>query len=147
MNPERLSEADPFAVAVWDTYVPLPSGEVLHFDIVVPQTMSNESFVYDCGMRFLSQLGYAAQLTSSLCQFCHVEQAPEEWIKEIRSNGYVIVPLETIPATLPTHPSRREMILFLRGHVQSLRFADFRHVSDDQLREWVAAASKAHNNI
>ncbi len=146
MNTGRYPETDPMAVAVWDTYVPLLTGEVLHFDIVVPQEMSNESFVYDCGTRYLLQLGCTAQLTSSLCRFCHVEQAPKQWVEEIRTNGFAIVPLETIPATLPTHPSRREMILYLRGHVDQFRFADFRLVSDDQLRQWTATASKSVKN-
>lgn len=41
-------------VAVWDTYVVKNNGETMHFDIIVPDHITDESIVYKMGREYLS---------------------------------------------------------------------------------------------
>ncbi|GIV33940.1 MAG: hypothetical protein KatS3mg031_1475 [Chitinophagales bacterium] len=121
-------------VAVWDTYVKTPTGDVLHFDIVVPESDSREEVVYNYGRRYLQSRGMAeVELSAGECRFCHMEQPEAAIQKAIREHGYYIYELDTIPAVLPDKPARRDLILHLRGHFPQYRFADFKDKTEEEL--------------
>ena len=42
-------------VSVWDTYVTKKDGTVMHFDIIVPEHIKDETLVYSYGRRYISQ--------------------------------------------------------------------------------------------
>ncbi|MCZ2100565.1 MAG: DUF2024 family protein [Chitinophagales bacterium] len=78
-------------VAVWDTYVTKKDGSVMHFDIIVPATLKNETTIYEFGRKYLVSKNQEGQpLTSEECRFCHVEQIRPSWQKAIEKDGYFI---------------------------------------------------------
>ena len=82
-------------VAVWDTYVKKKSGDVMHFDIIVPEEVSNEDAVYKYGREFLIAEGEGkAQLSMKECRFCHSQGAPADVIQAINKEGYFIYKME-----------------------------------------------------
>lgn len=123
-------------VAVWDTYVKVPSGEVLHFDILVPDQLRDAAVIYQYGRAFLQSRGVASgEIDADHCQFCHIEEPDEEMLQSIEQSGYYILELDTIPAQLPAEPTRRDLVLHLRGHYDQYRFADFRGVGQEALMQ------------
>jgi Domain of unknown function (DUF2024) len=79
-------------VAVWDTYVKRENGTVMHFDIMVPESMVTESLVFGYGKEYLQSKSIVDyELTSGECAFCHVEGATEEMMQNIREKGYHIL--------------------------------------------------------
>ncbi len=124
-------------VAVWDTYFRRPDGATLHFDVLVPPDTAFET-VRAFGQAFLSAKGFPqADLDTSRCQFCHIEEATEEISKAIVQQGYFIVEMDDIPAELPPEPTRRDYILHLRAHYPEYRYADFREKSLEEVRQLV----------
>jgi hypothetical protein len=122
-------------IAVWDTYVKRKNGTILHFDILVPASQNDPDTIYQYGAEYLASIGEdASGLSAEQCRFCHVEEPDEITLRTIQEKGYFILELDDIPANLPDHPSRREMILYLRGHTQKYRFANFRGVPDDEIK-------------
>jgi hypothetical protein len=122
-------------IAVWDTYVKRNNGTVLHFDILIHADEHDTDTIYQYGKEYLESIGeHSSGLTSEHCRFCHVEVPDEITLRTIQEKGYFILELDDIPANLPDHPSRREMILYLRGHTQKYRFANFRGVPDDEIK-------------
>jgi len=82
-------------VSVWDTYVQREDGKLMHFDILVPNDLTDEKTVYTYGMNYLNSKPFATQnLTSKECTFCHIEEAPEEIIQQINTIGYAIIEME-----------------------------------------------------
>jgi hypothetical protein len=125
-------------VAVWDTYVKVPSGEVLHFDILVPDQLRDAAVIYQYGKAYLQSRGAEdGVIDSDHCQFCHIEQPDEEMLQSIEQRGYYILELDTIPAQLPAEPTRRDLVLHLRAHYSQYRFADFRGVGQEALMQMV----------
>lgn len=41
-------------VSVWDTYVRRTDGKVMHFDILVPSTVTNEATIFGFGKQYLN---------------------------------------------------------------------------------------------
>lgn len=122
------------SIAVWDTYVKSKSGAVLHFDIVVPDTVRDEKKIFEYGKMYLASMNeHEAELNTAHCQFCHIEEPSAEILQTIGQQGFYIIEMETIPVTLPQNPSRRDKILHLRAHSPKWRFADFREVANDEL--------------
>ena len=81
-------------VSVYDTYVPKDGNTVMHFDILVEDSDSVEN-VYNYGKAYLDQKGIPDfELTTKECNFCHMENAPEQVEKEIRENGFYIIEME-----------------------------------------------------
>jgi Domain of unknown function (DUF2024) len=81
-------------VAVWDTYVTKENGVIMNFDIMVPDSLQDETVVYGYGKEYLqskAMVGY--ELTSRECAFCHVEKATDEMIQQIEAKGYYILEL------------------------------------------------------
>lgn len=82
-------------VAVWDTYVPKRSGEVMHFDINVPAHIRDTTIIFGYGQEYLTSKGQEGQpLSTKECQFCHVETIRPDWDTSIREEGYYIVEME-----------------------------------------------------
>ena len=129
-------------VAVWDTYVKKQNGDVLHFDIVVPEELKDENVVYSYGKKYLASVGEpTAPVSLKECRFCHIEEPSEEMIATIQKDGYYILEMEQIPVALPENPSRRDMIQYLRGHFEDHRFADFKGKSEEEVRSMLQAAN------
>jgi hypothetical protein len=82
-------------VAVFDTYVTKKDGNIMHFDILVPDTLKDTAQIYAYGRYYLAQKGQEGQtLSTKECKFCHVEQADEAMEKSINSIGYFIIEMQ-----------------------------------------------------
>ncbi|MCO6499903.1 MAG: DUF2024 family protein [Vicingus serpentipes] len=122
-------------VAVWDTYVRKENGNVLHFDIIVPENNTDESLIFDYGKKYLTSIQTKGQITSEECQYCHIESPSNEIVSAIEQKGFYILEMEEIPKNLPQNPTRRDMILFLKAHFKDYRFANFKGVSEEEVKE------------
>ncbi len=82
-------------IAVWDTYVSRKDGLVMHFDILVLDTLTDEDKIFGYGKSYLNSKPFTTKsLTSKECKLCHIDQATPEIIKRIRSHGYFIIEME-----------------------------------------------------
>ena len=125
-------------VAVWDTYVKSSNGSVLHFDIIVPETLQDTGVIYDFGRQYLATIGEpASKLSMEQCRFCHIEEPTGDMLRAISEKGFYILEMDAIPAHLPENPSRRDMILYLRAHNTEYRFANFSLLGEAEIRELV----------
>lgn len=79
-------------VAIWDTYITEQNGNVLHFDIVVPEE-TEESKVKKYLEEFIKQKGISGNINSSKCSFCHIEKATDEQENSILKHGFYIIPI------------------------------------------------------
>jgi hypothetical protein len=82
-------------IAVYDTYVRRNDGRLMHFDILVPTTMSDQEQVLTYGRKYLAGKGVEVErLTSRECRFCHIESAPAEIEAAVNRDGYYIIEME-----------------------------------------------------
>lgn len=82
-------------VAVWDTYVQRANGSIMHFDILVPDHVSDEQTIFNYGKEYLKTKNFmTGPLTSKECQLCHMEKATEKIISSISKQGYFIIEME-----------------------------------------------------
>jgi len=82
-------------VAVWDTYVTRKDGSVMHFDIIVPESLKDSEVVRAHGREYLRSKGQEGQpLTATECIFCHLEEARPEWQAAIQQHGHYIYEME-----------------------------------------------------
>ncbi len=82
-------------IAVWDTYVKRKDGQLMHFDILVPDTLKDKNIVLEYGKKYLDTKPFEiVDLTSGECRFCHLEQATWEIIEKIKIHGYSIIEIE-----------------------------------------------------
>lgn len=82
-------------VAVWDTYVTKNDGTVMHFDIIAPSEIRDETIIQNYGKNYLKFKGQPEQLlTSKECSFCHIETLQSHFEEEINQNGYYILEME-----------------------------------------------------
>lgn len=124
--------------AVWDTYVKKKNGNVMHFDIIVPDSMKDAGTIYQYGKNYLELKNESeSRLQMEECQFCHIEETTPEMQQAIKEKGYYILEMDEIPAVLPENPSRRALILHLRAHSDKYRFADFKGSTIEELQELV----------
>lgn len=122
--------------AVWDSYIKKGDGNVLHFDVVVPDSKSEATLVYKYAYEYLKSKGIeGVEINVKNCQFCHIENLTEEMKTNIETSGFHIIEMDEIPAKLPDNLTRREMILFLRAHFDEYRYADFRDKTDIQIAQ------------
>lgn len=126
-------------IAVWDTYVKIESGEIVHFDVLVPDEVKDSSKVFSFGYEYLKSKNWHGLVDTKQCQFCHIEEGTEAMIASIKLKGYDIIEMETIPVELQKNPTRRQMILYLRGHFNKYRFADFKGKSENEIMALLAA--------
>jgi len=124
--------------AVWDTYVKKKNGDVMHFDIIVPDSMKNAEAIYQFGREYLELKNEnESRLQMEECRFCHIEEVSPEMEQAIQEKGYFILEMDEIPAVLPENPGRRDMILHLRAHYDEYRFADFKNRSTEEIQELI----------
>lgn len=122
-------------VAVWDTYVKRANGAVMHFDIIVPDYIKDAAQIHAFGQEYLKQSGEVNRaITSRECQFCHIEEPGAEILNAIAEKGYYILEMEEIPESLPSSPTRRDLILHLRANDPNWRFANFGEKSEEEVR-------------
>ncbi|APQ16917.1 DUF2024 family protein [Maribacter hydrothermalis] len=82
-------------VAVWDTYVKREDGNIMHFDILVPDNVTNEQTIFNFGRDYLNTKTFKTnQLSANECRLCHIEQATEEIVLSIENKGYYIIEME-----------------------------------------------------
>lgn len=82
-------------VAVWDTYVTKKDGTIMHFDIIVPEEITNNETIYQYGRTYLTSKGQTFQrLTTKECAFCHIQTIKPDWEADINKNGYYIYEME-----------------------------------------------------
>ncbi|WCO02562.1 DUF2024 family protein [Psychroserpens ponticola] len=82
-------------VSVWDTYVQRKDGKTMHFDILVPSNFKNETQIISFGNSYLSAKTFETKsLTADICNFCHIETAPESVVDDISKKGYSIIELK-----------------------------------------------------
>lgn len=81
-------------VAVWDTYVTRANGVIMNFDIIVPETMTDDETVFSYGQAYLKSCQMPNYpLTANQCSFCHIEKANEQMMQDIEEKGYHILEL------------------------------------------------------
>ncbi len=82
-------------IAVWDTYVDREDGKVMHFDILVPKSVTDEKTVFNYGKAYLKTKPFLTnQVSANECRLCHLEQATEDIISSIEQKGYYIIEME-----------------------------------------------------
>ena len=81
-------------VSVYDTYVTKDNGALMHFDILVEESLSVKD-VYKYGKEYLASKKVSnTELTTKECRFCHIEKAPEVVEKLINEKGFYIIEME-----------------------------------------------------
>lgn len=132
--------------AVWDSYLKKANGNVLHFDVVVPDSRSETAIVYKYAYEYLKSQGIdGAEINVKNCQFCHIESMTDKMRSDIESRGFHIIEMDEIPSELPDNPTRREMILFLRAHYGEYRYADLRDKTDIQIMQIIQELNISKN--
>lgn len=82
-------------VSVWDTYVKREDGKIMHFDILVPDSLTDEETIFNMGKDYLNNKPFkTGQLSANECHLCHIEKATEEMIASIEKKGYYIIEME-----------------------------------------------------
>lgn len=113
-------------VAVWDTYVKKENGNVIHFDIIAPESITEEETIFRYGESFLSHAGIRHDgIDAARCQYCHTETPTDEMIASITEQGYYILVMDEIPAVLPPNPTKRQLVFHLKAHYPQHRYANF----------------------
>lgn len=134
-------------VAVWDTYAKKENGNVLHFDIIAPENITDKLQIFNYGNEYLTSVKETGQITSEECQYCHIENPSDEIINAIQQKGFFILEMEEIPKALSQTPTRREMILFLKAHFKDYRFANFQGVSELEIKEKLKSIMNGKNTV
>lgn len=82
-------------VSVWDTYVQREDQKTMHFDILVPSTVTDAQVIYTYGRQYLASKNFeTGVLTANECRFCHMEEAPDKVKEQILKTGYAIIEME-----------------------------------------------------
>lgn len=82
-------------VAVWDTYVTKSNGTIMHFDIVAPAEIKDETIIHQYGKEYLKTKDQSGQiLSANECSFCHIEIASKEMVSAIGQKGYYIIEMQ-----------------------------------------------------
>lgn len=82
-------------IAVWDTYVEREDGAIMHFDILVPDTLKEVEQVLSYGRSYLEKKPFKTEgLTTKECRWCHIEKATVQTVQKIQQKGYDIIEME-----------------------------------------------------
>lgn len=82
-------------ISVWDTYVPRSDGKVMHFDILVPDTVTDTQTIFGYGKKYLAEKPFdTLDISSEECKYCHTESAIPEVLVAIQMQGYYIIEME-----------------------------------------------------
>lgn len=67
----------------------------MHFDILVPDSVDDSEKVFEYGRAYLKRKSIVSgDLSSEACKFCHLEEASEAVVEEIKKRGFYIVELK-----------------------------------------------------
>lgn len=73
----------------------------MHFDILVPSHITDESTIYGMGKRYLETKGQQGQpLSAKQCNYCHQEVASQEMEKSISEKGFYIIEMQGCDQTI-----------------------------------------------
>lgn len=82
-------------VSVWDTYVKRNDGKLMHFDILVPNNLNDEQTILNYGTTYLKSKTFKTEnISLKICTFCHIEQATNAIINDIKNKGFSIIEME-----------------------------------------------------
>jgi hypothetical protein len=82
-------------VAVWDTYVTKKDGTVMHFDIIAPVDIKDETVIHTFGKDYLESVNQQDQpMTAKECSFCHIEKATAEMELSVLQKGFYIIEMQ-----------------------------------------------------
>jgi hypothetical protein len=82
-------------IAVYDTYVTKKDGRIMHFDILVPDTLKDEEKIHEFGNEYLRYKNQEGQpLTTAECRFCHIEEASKAVENDVEQKGYSIIEMQ-----------------------------------------------------
>jgi len=82
-------------VSVWDTYVKRQDGLTMHFDILVPDKLTDEAKIFSFGKEYLKSKSFTTEVLSAKeCRLCHIEEATQPMIDEIQDKGFYIIEME-----------------------------------------------------
>ena len=82
-------------VAVWDTYITRKDGSIMHFDIIAPDIIKDETIIHTFGKDYLQSKKQGNQpLAAKECSFCHIEKATDKMVLSIREKGYYIIEMQ-----------------------------------------------------
>lgn len=82
-------------VSVWDTYVKRVDDKIMHFDILVQNTVTDEQVIFGFGKKYLETKPFkTVDLSANECKFCHIEEAPEMVAQKIAEDGFYIIEME-----------------------------------------------------
>lgn len=82
-------------IAVWDTYVKKHDTQIMHFDILVPESVKDSTIVYQFGTAYLESKGvFKVEISSKECQLCQIEKASIEVETNIQNQGFSIIEME-----------------------------------------------------
>ncbi len=82
-------------VSVWDTYVARSDGRIMHFDILVPSTLTDTDTIFGFGKQYLKGKPFrTGQLSVNECTFCHMQSVPPLVRSAIETDGYYIIEME-----------------------------------------------------
>ena len=60
-------------VAVWNTHIKRQDGNIMYFDVLVPDAITNEQNIFDFGKDYLSQFFGTNKLSAKECRLCHMQ--------------------------------------------------------------------------
>ncbi len=84
-------------IDVFDTYADKKSGEIMHFDVLVPHGTSGE-LAYEYAQSWLKSINATdVSLEQKHCRFCHSQMSNPTVEAAIESEGYYILQLEGCP--------------------------------------------------
>ena len=82
-------------IAVWDTYVQKPDNTFMHFDILVPDSISDKEQIVNYGNAYLNSKALSLKISSTdHCAFCHVETPDAHTLEQVKNNGFAILEME-----------------------------------------------------
>ena len=88
-------------IDVFDTYVTHPDGNIMHFDVLLPEGSSNDKAAH-YAMEWLKEMGIQSDdISLNRCSYCHSETAYPEIETTLKTKGYFILQMEGCPA--PVH--------------------------------------------
>jgi len=82
-------------ISVWDTYVTRDDSSIMHFDILVPDSVQDSEKVFEYGRAYLKRKSVVSEdISSEVCKFCHIEEASETVTEEVKKHGFYVVELK-----------------------------------------------------
>ena len=82
-------------IAVWDTYVKKEDGSYMHFDILVPDTVTDRQQIVDFGNQYLATKELSRTISATdQCRFCHVELPSPQVLGQLTERGFAVIEME-----------------------------------------------------